>query len=161
MPIIAKQQSDIPRELPNADLHHAICVFVEDVGMQKNKFQPEKPPQHKIILFWELEQKMTDGRPFMVSKKYTLSLHEKATLRHDLEAWRGKGFEPEELEGFDVEKLRGIPCRLSIVHKKNENKTSASISAIMKADPHGPKLVIHNKTAPDWLAKERNGSEGF
>ncbi len=162
MPIIASAKSDTPRELPAADLHHAICAFVEDIGIHKNKFQPEKPPQHKILLFWELEQKMSDGRPFMLSKRYTLSLHEKATLRHDLEAWRGKGFTPEELESFDVEKLRGVQCRLSVVHKPGENgKVSATISAIMKADPNGPKMTIQAKTTPDWVSQERNKAEGF
>ena len=43
----------------------------------------------------ELEQagfpteQMSDGRPFTISKRYTWSTHEKATLRKDLEAWRG------------------------------------------------------------------------
>lgn len=160
MAIIASNKNTSPRELPDADVHHAICVFVEDVGFQKNKFEPTKPAQHKVIVFWELATKMDDGRPFMLSKRYTLSLHEKATLRHDLEAWRGKAFEPEELEGFDVENLIGKQCRLVVVHKEKTAGKRAEVSTIMKADPNGPKLTKFAAEPPKWVEEERSRAEG-
>ena len=156
MPIIATSKSDAPREMPEADLHNALCVFVEDVGWQKNHFDPEKPAQHKVLVFWELQAKMTDGKPFMLSKRYTLSLHEKATLRHDLEAWRGKPFTEEEMDGFDIEKLIGVQCRLVVVHKATkQGGTRAEVSTIMKADPNA-KMQRVNTTPPKWIEDERS-----
>jgi hypothetical protein len=35
---------------------------------------------------------MKDGKAFSIHKKYTLSSHKKATLRKELEAWRGVPF---------------------------------------------------------------------
>ncbi len=114
-----------------------------------------KPAKRKVIIGWELEQKMSDGRPFMLSKRYTLSLHEKATLRHDLESWRGQAFTPEELDGFDIEVLKGKQCRVNVIHKPKEGGgVSASIQAVMKA-AKGVDLSITNATPPNWIAEER------
>ena len=38
-------------------------------------------------------------QPFVLSKGHTLSLYEKANLRHNLESWRGKQFTAEEWPG--------------------------------------------------------------
>jgi hypothetical protein len=48
-----------------------------------------------------------DRAPFLVSKRYTLILNEKGNLRPMLEAWRGRKFAPQELKGFDLERLLG------------------------------------------------------
>ena len=52
----------------------------------------------------------------MLSQFYTLSLSEKANLRHMLESWRGRAFTPEELDGFDLFCLVGIGCLVQVVH---------------------------------------------
>ena len=43
-----------------------------------------------------------NGRRFQLRKDYKNSLHEKAGLRKDLEAWRGRRFTDAELAGFDL-----------------------------------------------------------
>ena len=45
--------------------------------------------------------------PMTINKSYTVSLHDKASLRKDLAAWRGKDFSDEEAKGFDVQYLEG------------------------------------------------------
>lgn len=58
-------------------------------------------------------------------------MHEKANLRKDLESWRGKGFTEDEAKEFDITKLLGIPCMLSIIHKVSKsNSEYATISTI-------------------------------
>jgi len=37
------------------------------------------------------------GEPMSISKNYTASLSDMATLREDLKNWRGRDFTPEEL----------------------------------------------------------------
>ena len=82
-------------------LKKAICVNVIDIGLQPG-FQNGKP-QQKVVLVWELEDLQEDGAHFLVTKKYTASLGDKAILRKDLKSWRGKDFEQDDLAGFDLE----------------------------------------------------------
>ena len=74
--------------------------------------------QHKIRIVWQVEEVRADNKPHQASKRYTLSLHEKAALRKDLESWRGRPFTAQELEGFDVEQVIGIAAILSMSSRK-------------------------------------------
>lgn len=110
-----------------AGLHQAVCVDVVDLGVLETAFGPK----HKISVRWQTAETMSDGRPFLVSKRYTASLHEKSVLRHDLESWRGRPFTGEELRGFDVEKLVTANCQLVVVHKAGEQgKVWANVQTI-------------------------------
>jgi hypothetical protein len=68
-----------------------------------------------------------------VQKRYTASLNEKATLRKDLESWRGKPFTKEELAAFDLEKLLGANGLFSVVHIKGRKDPSQTFAAIQSA----------------------------
>ena len=81
--------------------HQAVCVDILDKGMLPNKFR-EGALQRKIDIAWEITETRDDGKRFVVYKRYTLSLNEKANLRHDLESWRGKAFSFDELAGFEI-----------------------------------------------------------
>ena len=65
-------------------------------------------------------------------------MHEKSSLRAFLTSWRGKGFTEDEAKAFDVTKLLGVPCMLSIVHEPGKKDPSriydkiASVSTVMK-----------------------------
>lgn len=117
-----------------AGAHAAVCCDVVDLGILEVTFGGKTKKQHKVNIFWQIAEDRDDGKPFMVRKRYTLSLHEKASLRKDLEAWRGRAFTPQELEGFDLEQLLGKPCMLSIIHapKPDGGGTWANVAAIMK-----------------------------
>jgi hypothetical protein len=77
-------------------------------------------------------------QPQAISKEFTLSMHEKSSLRAFLTSWRGKGFTEDEAKAFDVTKLLGVPCMLSIVHEPGKKDPSriydkiASVSTVMK-----------------------------
>jgi len=104
-------------------MHKAICYGVYDLGTQFNETFGNK--NHKVLLQWELPEARIDiqkdgedlNLPRAQSKIYTLSLHEKANLRKDLESWRGKSFTATELEGFDLKNLLGVDCQLQVIHK--------------------------------------------
>lgn len=108
--------------------HVARCVRVIDLGLQTSTGQFGTKIQHKIMLTWELPTELhvfkeeNGPEPFMVSSEYTLGLNEKANLRKDLESWRGRPFTADELDGFNVDKLLGVPCLLNVVHKVAANK---------------------------------------
>lgn len=85
------QPSDAEFELAPAGTHIAVCYRVIDLGTQETTFKGEVKHQHKILISWEIpDEKMKDGRPFTIGKRYTWSMSEKANLRNDLESWRGK-----------------------------------------------------------------------
>jgi hypothetical protein len=94
----------------------AVCCDVVDLGMLEVTFGGKTKEQHKIWIVWQIEEVMADNRPYTVRKRYTLSLHEKASLRKDLESWRGRAFTASELEGFDVETVLGVACMLNVIH---------------------------------------------
>jgi len=108
--------------------HQAVCVDVIDKGMHPNKFNPGKD-QHKIDIAWQIDERRDDGKPYLVYKRYTLSLHEKATLRHDLESWRGAPFMPDA--GFDVESIIGANCLINIQHNTVGDRTYANVVSVM------------------------------
>src|SRR5688572_6383173 len=95
--------------------HQAVCVDVIDKGLLPNPFK-EGALQKKVDLAWQLSETRDDGKRFVVFKRYTASLNDKATLRHDLEGWRGRPFTAAELEGFDLENVIGKNCLLNVVH---------------------------------------------
>jgi hypothetical protein len=89
--------------------------------------------QRKIQIGWELpEELMANGKPFTVSQRYTLSSHDKSTLRKHLEAWRGAPFTEEDFGKFKIENLLGKPCLLSIIHNETDNGTYANIASISR-----------------------------
>ena len=55
----------------------------------------------------------------------------KASLRKDLESWRGQPFTKEELKGFDLKNILGASCQLQVVHNVSDGKTYANIAAVM------------------------------
>lgn len=118
---------------PPEGTHQAVCVDVIDAGMHDNPFNPGTQ-QHKVDLVWQLNELREDGQRFQAWKRYTLSLNEKAVLRHDLESWRGRPFTADELRGFDVETVKGVNCLLNIVHRqsqKNPGRVYGNIASVM------------------------------
>lgn len=120
---------------PPAGTHIATCYRVIDLGTQKQEWQGQAKELRKVLISWELpEETMEDGKPFTVSKRYTLSSHEKSTLRKDLEAWRGKAFTEADFGegGFDIASIIGKACLLSIVHSEKEGKTYSNIASLSR-----------------------------
>ncbi len=124
-------------ELTPAGTFTAIMYRFIDKGTQKTEFNGESKLRHEVMLTWELcGELMADNRPFSISKTYSWSMHEKATLRKDLEAWRGRAFVDDDFEGpnaFNTKKLLGVPCTLTVTHTTKGDKTFANVASIGKA----------------------------
>ena len=121
-------------EIIPEDTYTAICCEVIDLGLQRNETFDKVQP--KVLIGWELPDLQVEingeMQPRIYTKQYTNSLNERATLRKDLVAWRGKQFTEEEKRGFDVSKLLGVPCLLQIVHSKAGDRTYANLGGITK-----------------------------
>jgi hypothetical protein len=110
-------------------MHLARCYRIIDLGTQKTEFQGQSKMQRKIIMQFEVHGEddsgkpiqMDDGKPMSISKNYTLSLAEKATLRADLQSWRGRDFRPDELRGFELKNVLGAWAMISVVQAMGNN----------------------------------------
>jgi hypothetical protein len=138
-----------------AGTHVARCIRLIDIGTQHGEYQGKPSIKRQLIVMWELPNElMDDGKPFIASRFYTASLGEKANLRKDLEAWRGKAFTEQERLGFDMNKLLGQPCMLSIVDKPSGGTKVGGVMAL----PKGTQVPPHSNDMwafdiDDWNAE--------
>lgn len=128
----------------------ATCYRFVDLGTQAGEYMGAPKVARKVMLSWEItdpETKMDDGKPFTISSRFTWSMHEKSTLRKTLESWRGKKFEDADFGqgGFDVKKLLGVGCFLSIIHTAKGDKTYSNISGVMKLPTGFPAAKPENE----------------
>lgn len=138
MPLMAKDTGGSDFTPVPAGTHLAICNMVVDLGLQETQ-GPFASVKHQAFLRWELPHERIDwtdkegqkhSGPMSIGKTYTLSLSEKANLRKDLEVWRGKAFTAEELAGFDLFKLLGVGCQVTVVHEERGGKTYANVKGM-------------------------------
>lgn len=157
----------------------AVCYMLVDLGLQYNERYGNS--SRKVIIGWEIadEYVEVDGeqKPRVFSARYTASLNEKAILRRDLAAWRGKEFTEAELSEFNLCNIIGAPCLIQIIHKEGNNgKVYANLASIMKL-PKGmpaPKGTLEPLVydidespvadvdkLPEWIAKTVKASESY
>jgi hypothetical protein len=149
MSFLPKSESGDFKPVP-AGTHLGLCIKVIDLGTQETKFGPKR--QVKIV--WELpEERMDDGRPFIVSKNYTFSGHEKSNLRKDLEAWRGMPFRDSDFGegGFDIRNLLGKGCLVGVTHSENDGKTYANVTSVSKVMKGMQTPAPENEITFVWL----------
>ena len=136
--------------VPNG-MHLARCYRIVDLGTQKTEHMGVPKLAYKIMLQFEVHSEDESGKPTVtnkgdpmsISKNYTMSLHEKATLRNHLKMWRGRDFTPEELNGFELKNVLGAWCMLSIsTSTGNDGKTYTNIDAVMPVPAHLEKLGL-------------------
>jgi len=131
-------------EVVPAGQHLAVCYRLIDAGTREEQYKDNPPKKrHVLFVYWELpEVKMGDGRPFTISKKYTLTLNENGTLFKDLKTWRGKSFTQEELKGFDLLNILGVSAQLEVEHS-DEGK--ARVVSVFKPDGGAKKTNTENE----------------
>jgi hypothetical protein len=157
-----------------AGSHIAVCNLVADVGLQPTGYGPKHKayvrfeiPGERIK--WEKDGKEYEG-PMSIGMFLTVSLSKKATMRGLLESWRGKAFTADELKGFDLFKLVGVPAMLSVIHQpdmQDPSKVYANIKSISglpkgveKPKPENPLLKYgpddrgEKDKLPDWLKEK-------
>lgn len=126
MSIIVKNTGSGEFPLIEAGTYAARCYSMIYIGTIKRISMGKEKMEKRIRISWELPTEMREFKkgegmkPSVISKEYTLSLNEKANLRKILAAWRGQDFTVEELEGFDITKVLGAPCMLTITHEAKE-----------------------------------------
>lgn len=159
MAIIAKASGEGQSFTPApVGVHQAVCVDVVDLGVLEVTYKGETKRQHKVNLAWQLNEDRDDGKPYLVFKRYTLSLHEKAGLRKDLESWRGRKFTRDEEMGFDLETVIGANCLLNITHNQVGDKTYANVSSVSPLMKGMPQMEARDFVRKVDRAPEDNAS---
>lgn len=161
-------------ELTPAGVYLARCYRMVDIGTQTVESKQFGTKVHRqVILTWELLEDetnapvlMADGRPFAINKTYKLSMHSKANLRKDIDAWRGLPFTDAEAADFDITKLLEKFCVIQVVHSTSGDKTYANIGSIMstKKTAQGVNPVVGFSVEdpdmvdfqglPEWIQKK-------
>ena len=156
MALIAKEGESSFTPVPPG-MHLARCYRVVDLGTQKSEYLGTVKHLPKVMLQFEVHGEDEAGKPIVtaknepmtISKNFTLSLAEKATLRKDLQTWRGREFSPDELRGFELKNVLGAWAMISVIKTTGNNgKEYTNIAAIMQVPPQVKKAGLpegHNK----------------
>jgi len=155
--ITAKSSDAKSFELIPPGTYIARCYSMVDLGTHDDEFQGRKKKTHKVRITWELPTetrvfKPENGeQPFVISKEFTLSMAEKANLRGFLTSWRGKPFTAEEAMAFDVTKLLGVPCQLSIIHEQGRKDPTRQYERISAITPLMKGVVCPPQSNPTFV----------
>ncbi len=128
-----KASSGTGTEQPPAGNHPAVLVALIDVGTQENEYQGVTNWQHRAFFCWELvTEKMTgpQGANHVIGKDLTLSMNAKSKLRGYVESWRGKKLADDE--EFDIQKLLGAKCLLTVTHNAKGYAQIDGVGAVPK-----------------------------
>ena len=150
MALVAKEGESNFTPVPPG-MHLARCYRVVDLGTQQSEYLGTVKHLPKVMLQFEVHGEDENGKPILtgkgepmsISKNFTLSLAEKATLRKDLQTWRGREFTPEELRGFELKNVLGAWAMISVIKTTGNNgKEYTNIAAIMQVPPQVKKAGL-------------------
>lgn len=180
-------------------VHIGRCYSLIDLGTQRTEGQYGVKMQHKVRIGWELFGEDEEGKPLVIeidgrdmpmtiNKSYTVSLHEKAGLRKDLSAWRGRDFTEDEAKAFDISKLLGAYCMVNVTTSETNGKTYSNVAGltplpaalknskpsavhdIVKFDLDAPDMRVFEsfheklqdaiKRSPEWAIYEKKNKAG-
>ena len=153
-----------------AGTHLARLYRIVDLGTQTSQFDGgEVKMQRKVMFGWEIHGEddngapllTEEGKPMAVFKNYTLSWNEAATLRKDLQAWRGTPWTDKEAARFDLKNVLGQWCMLNVLHRpgNKDGKMFANVAGISPVPgflkkqglPEGHnELQMFRLGDPDW-----------
>ena len=134
--MILTNSSSQKREIIPSGSYPARCISMIDIGTIPYEWQGEKKSRTVIRLKFELPTltKVFNSdkgeQPYVIERQFTKSLHEKSALLPFLNNWRGKALTSDDCQSFDLGKLLGAECMLSIVHNSVGDKTYANIGGI-------------------------------
>lgn len=132
--------STAPPELPPAGTYVGRCFRVVDLGTHASTFNGQTRDRRLLLTTFELldeDVHMSDGRPYALGRRFTLSLHEKSALRQMLQTWRGKPY--ADGEEVDLRKIAGqyglVAVTLDASADGKVFANLASVVALPKAMP--------------------------
>jgi len=143
-------------------MYLARCYRIVDLGTQKSEYLGQIKNLPKVMLQFEVHGEDDAGKPLVtakgepmsISKNFTLSLAEKATLRKDLQTWRGREFTADELRGFQIDNVLGAWAMIAITKAVGNNGKEYTNIANINSVPKPMKANLpegHNKCAAFYI----------
>jgi len=184
MSIIVAEKPKHKRDPISEGQHIARMYLLCDVGTHYSERYDKS--QHKLILGWEVPGERAqftrdDGTEIDLPRAkygwYTASLGPKANLRKLLDQMRGKKFAPEELVGFEMKAVLGVPSLVQILHEAKEDGGIKDVLSAAMPLPKGMEAPAqenefvwydfdeHGLDIPenvyDWIADEIKSSDEY
>jgi hypothetical protein len=135
----------------------AVIYGVWYVGIQENEYKGVKKENKTLVVGFETSETIDEegeyfGKRKVISKRYTISAYEKATLMQHLKILMGSKCPTEKTFGsFDFESLIGTNCILGISLTETGRDKLNTISPLMKGLPlMTPELPT---TPPKWVVE--------
>jgi hypothetical protein len=145
--------------------YQAVVCDIRSLGMIEVQFQGvSKGEKPHILLSWLTTETVPEsdekygGQPFLVSRRYVLSLHEKARLRKDIEAMLGRKLTADEQKprGFNIASLLGANCQVTINHSEPKDGkiygNVVDVSSLLKSIPR----ITVSETYVRWKDRPEN-----
>jgi hypothetical protein len=145
---VNNSMSSFKREYPPKGNRHGVICFIVAAGTHTETF-PGKAPKasKKVLCIYELKDRREDGKRFVLNKKWTYSMDERANMRGDI---NGMGFDTDE--DFNLKELAGHNFMVNITHEKDKKgevsrAKPGDFTALMEGvEPIKPELT----ELPDW-----------
>lgn len=118
-------------------MHHAICYSIIDLGTQPVQWEGQTLMKRKVRFTFELPNELRTfneekgPQPMVISREFTLSMHEKSVLRPFVEGWLGQKFANDIAAAqFNIFSLIGVNGLGNIIHTKKGDATYANLQAV-------------------------------
>ena len=151
--IIVSNNNSTKKEIVPSGTHIARCYQMIHIGTVEWEYNGEQKFSNKVRLAFELPNEMREYngelKPMVISKEYTLSMHEKSNLRKDLEMWRGKQFTNSELAHFDLMLMLEECCNLTVIHKTTKTGNEYAMIGGLSSLPKG--VTCANQINPTFI----------
>lgn len=135
----------------------AVIYGVWDVGLQENEYKGIKKINHTLIVGFETDERIEEEGEYknkrkVITKRYTVSAYEKATLMKHLAILLGDKCPTEKtFAEFDFESLIGLNCIIGIALTEKGNDKLETLSRPMKGMvPLKPET---SPIPPKWVAE--------
>ena len=125
-----------------AGTHVARLYQIIHLGTSSFEFKGETKQSDKVRLTFELPNELREfkegegQKPMSISREFGFSMGKKSHLRPFVEGILGTALHDEEAYAFDIEKLLGEACLISVVHEPGKDGNTyaaiASASALMR-----------------------------
>lgn len=141
MPIMAETKTSKNFEIPKEGTVQGVLAEVRDLGLIDQVYNGQSKKVHKVLFRWQLAELDAEKQPKRLYKRYTLSLHEKASLRKDIKQMTKK----DPPATLDLEKLVGLNNMIVVTHADNQkdpSKPYANIAAFLPLPVGTEKLEI-------------------
>jgi hypothetical protein len=145
-------------ELVPSGLHVAVLADVMDLGQEENRYKPGKF-QHKVRFIFQIcgDVRQKNGSRFLLMRKYTASLDDRADLKKDLSSWlENKLYTRRNKQGeqkLHPKDLIGRAANVQVIHVEKDNKTYANL-AMVAPYTGDEEPEIENYTRPAFKSKD-------